>query len=1344
MSTWTAVLDTHLDLLAAVCAVLIVGALLHRMLRILVGMLFRAIPILAPPASINPKGLARFAQMGILGQALQFGLTFLVLGARVLAAAFQTFVWVVYAMLPLVMLSLLLVLIHERWSDTMLLLTSALNNGSFAPALRWALMAPLTLLDWAGTYVLPVWNLGVLIFFQMPIRLLAWMLSSSGAAELVVAVRELSAIPAALVQPVRTFVAANSRVACPLLVCVNASCVSLTPAVAAQACLQPTVRMLDTLPAAAHAQQASAHALVSLGTSCRSITLVLNVSLFPLTDPSLWYALDRGLNALLSAVVVAPTSTLMRCTMAGGFDVRPAMCTPDFRPAWDLAAESALAFGDTLTHWLSTAYQWIFEGQSAMDALCDSGSIFSGLLWPAASALFRQNASTLVRLSTNTDFALTDGVHVLWGSDLPRLRWTTALWAWPIPIDARFGIASVSVGTGAYGLLGCGCEDVQWKGDQTQVHIQCAVVSGASNHSAWVLPVVFSLGTEAQLLTCDRLRINVQSVRWPRMRVASQLGASSTPASVAADAAIYVTPICGAQDGIKAMACLPERSFVRGICFPYCLALRFRGEAFRPITMRGAAEWTDGVLLSNTDCSSLTTNPISSSSATGSNGDVVCRVSADVASASIPNGAMALGSSLATCGYAMGCTSAIADRTLHPGYSSRTVLPSAAENAGARLLLRSQPMVMGGGVQMRAFASTEGGDVDRVDFPTLVGNQANEFTVEPASPMGIPLNPNPPPTPSMQTTAYTTRPEVDMPPTYILPSHRVPYNPGTVTRDALWYATNPSYDSLSALIDYCWTQGKRTQTQIALVSNYAPLRLQRILFASDSCFMDTAGVTTCRDDTFAAAGLERTLPAISADAVLSSNVLYDLCASADPFNLYVEGLEFWDDANIAVAVRRGTMADLGAMLDGGAGGRTVYYFVQSSNLSQAREGVPWPNSPIATDMSAYIPSVVACPGLTTLPDVGGMFGHSMAALMHSMGTLTNLFFNPFAVIELLDARSYGTCPEDALQHSALAQCGMALLSLDHAFEEAYAAGHSTWDVVLWLVDIIFPADGPSLDVLGRPLTAAVLRDFLQGATVVGDASRVITLFDVQNWLSTFDVGAERYLDGAMRRRRLLQTENDKDAQKSPSILGHIHGGLKKGLSGFAALTRFVGSVLSGQLFAGADLGALLSTQSAHSHLVSTTVSAPAIAFAEFTYKAMLPMTLDAVAAIRKSKTNQSFVSSVASVWITLSTVRDLFDEIVDARLRQACSGVRLMVGYNTQLGQALYWNCRAGADTAPAMLQLLTTLFADLPLYRCLCVYPAGEDYLSYVQSTCPSFIPPSRKAFWQVRPYKIHARMLG
>ena len=42
---------------------------------------------------------------------------------------------------------------------------------------------------------------------------------------------------------------------------------------------------------------------------------------------------------------------------------------------------------------------------------------------------------------------------------------------------------------------------------------------------------------------------------------------------------------------------------------------------------------------------------------------------------------------------------------------------------------------------------------------------------------------------------------------------------------------------------------------------------------------------------------------------------------------------------------------------------------------------------------------------------------------------------------------------------------------------------------------------------------------------------------------------------------------------------------------------------------------------------------------------------------------------------------------------------------------------------------------ADAPLYRCLCVYPAGEDYLTYVNGACPQYIPATRKAYWAVRP---------
>ncbi len=77
-------------------------------------------------------------------------------------------------------------------------------------------------------------------------------------------------------------------------------------------------------------------------------------------------------------------------------------------------------------------------------------------------------------------------------------------------------------------------------------------------------------------------------------------------------------------------------------------------------------------------------------------------------------------------------------------------------------------------------------------------------------------------------------------------------------------------------------------------------------------------------------------------------------------------------------------------------------------------------------------------------------------------------------------------------------------------------------------------------------------------------------------------------------------------------------------------------------------------------------------------------------------------------------------------------GLRLMVGYSSQFGRALYYNCIAGTELLRGTLELASVVLVDAVLYRCLCVYPGGEDYLAYVQSQCASYIPPSRKAFWQ------------
>jgi hypothetical protein len=273
-----------------------------------------------------------------------------------------------------------------------------------------------------------------------------------------------------------------------------------------------------------------------------------------------------------------------------------------------------------------------------------------------------------------------------------------------------------------------------------------------------------------------------------------------------------------------------------------------------------------------------------------------------------------------------------------------------------------------------------------------------------------------------------------------------------------------------------------------------------------------------------------------------------------------------------------------------------------------------------------------------------------------------------------------------------------------------------------------------VDVLGRPLTAAVLRNFMHGLTIIGDASRVTTLFDIESWLSSMDVGAGAYLeeDGMRRRRRLLSkvpSAGGGGGKKGKGVMGHVHGGIKSGVSGFASLANFVGSMLSGQLFAGADFSALLSTSAAHQQLAGAAITAPPIAFAEFTYRMLMPLVVDVVASVHGGRL------SMASVWQNIGTSRELFDMIVDARLRQACAGLRLSMGYASQLGQAMYWSCRTGADTAPAMLQVLTTVLSDVPLYRCLCVYPAGQVYIEYIKANCLQYIPATRKAYWQVSP---------
>ncbi len=457
-----------------------------------------------------------------------------------------------------------------------------------------------------------------------------------------------------------------------------------------------------------------------------------------------------------------------------------------------------------------------------------------------------------------------------------------------------------------------------------------------------------------------------------------------------------------------------------------------------------------------------------------------------------------------------------------------------------------------------------------------------------------------------------------------------------------------------ALAQYCATKGVVTEAQVMRLSDYAPTRMQRALFAEPCYIAASDNARVCRLDTFAAAPLnpERSMPQMTSTDIKETSALYDLCASGQAFDLYAESVEYFDASNIVVGVRRATMADLGLLLLGmPVGGRSVFYFVHTADIDEAREGHPYPSTAFAMagggrgGLNASTQAILfaTCPALRTLPDVGGLVGHSLASSAHALRMVTNLVVNPFAIFELLDARVAGACPENGLAHSALDDCGMRLIALDDAFVEAYKASASLWGVALWVVRTVVPAGTSDTDADGRPTTLAMLQAFLQGAMITGEATHVITLFDIPHMLTSFDTGAEKMVDeGSRRRRRLLQAEGGKSA------MGHVSGGVKGGFRGFMKLTSLISSVASGSVFAGADLGGMLATQSPPGRLAGAMVAAPVIAWAHFTYNMLLPMAVDTVALVRAGR------PSVAPLFLHIHEAMDAFETLVDARQRQVC------------------------------------------------------------------------------------------
>lgn len=158
-------------------------------------------------------------------------------------------------------------------------------------------------------------------------------------------------------------------------------------------------------------------------------------------------------------------------------------------------------------------------------------------------------------------------------------------------------------------------------------------------------------------------------------------------------------------------------------------------------------------------------------------------------------------------------------------------------------------------------------------------------------------------------------------------------------------------------------------------------------YKDGACYLNAyTGAHICRDDVAVGFALDpaRNIPPSLALAAQA-------CMAGTQFNLLVESVEYYDDLNVAVAVRRGTIQDLAALVAGQPAGRMVFYFVHTLNISLIREAEPWS----ATEPPSVLAgSAVLCPALRFLPSLGTFFAHSAAAVfqVRAWGCSTSALF----------------------------------------------------------------------------------------------------------------------------------------------------------------------------------------------------------------------------------------------------------------------------------------------------------------------------------------------------------------
>lgn len=986
----------------ALCAMLLVE-------RVLNALIFTILYVLGltDPGTSSSKSVAG---MGLLQRVV---LSVFSMFSRILAATIQTAQSLAQWSLTLVVIVFVagLLFLAFQFSGSLMLAATDVWNISLGPSAQVLVIWPMRILNFLAHALVPLWNAVMWMWKKVPNQLLAQIITRDlgtlvASLEAVAAFAQASAV--SIVAWVGSFVCCDNGLLCN------------------PRCYEAGERVLDLMGPMAALRKFVAYSAVWIKGMCNSLSGPLDFITYPFMDINLAKGVHLLINSLLYTLTHLSAVTTQRCLDLGS--VSSVMCIPDVEPVFQMMCAGLRAMGAFLDNWADVGVLIVEASLGRPTPACTS---LPNLLGDRSfeTTFFGGNATVIAGM-TSSLFARTDGWGVQYFSMVRD--WQTMLHpgAFPFQMDVSLGVAAVAHisdlhhapdGDDTMALLGCACADTS-----AGLVIECgvAVFDDQTDASTRRIPVQFQLASTARFMACSKVKIKVQSLRWPATRntasriptmdgtpIADFACSASKGTCLQADAALWVRPMCAA-DGIDPV-CI--QSFKDSACFPYCMALHVRGTATQPMILHSAREWGEGVTQLRRDCGLYSLDDPTKAKATTSS----TASSSSDATILLPDSAFGLNARVPynNCTY---------NPTMH------SIIPRATSYAAyGSITLETQPFAFAGDIALvsrRGVEGLDGNPTYYIEVQRIFGNQANEFTVIPL-PQEIPSS-APCTTPAdcgnvVATCAAASGCLPAIP--YSWDDHPGAHIPATVSERFAFYVTNPSLEPFEAFSYYCVNARENNEYtnefQISAISSYGGVRLWRLnpyLY----CPLDArSGRHFCPQSGSAGS--------VQIEPLVFTSFSTAMCTQE--FAVLAVGLDYINEDNIALTVLRTTLDNidtrtLGVLDESRATYPILWVNPTTLRWREDRLWMPEAASPALTDGQL-------CPSQRRTPNLGSMLAESMVSMVLLVRLPLRIVFGMPVVMELIN----DNCPKITGGHALLTSCGSELLSMDDFFHAIFRA-----------------------------------------------------------------------------------------------------------------------------------------------------------------------------------------------------------------------------------------------------------------------------------------------------------------